>query len=113
MYALQIIVFLLVSASFTNIYITQPVLPVLQNEFGVDEVTASYTVAAVILGIAISTLPFGAMVDRFRIRSLILFSTIPIVIAGLVAAITIPIETRIEFSFARAREERLTLPIFR
>lgn len=88
MYALQIIVFLLVSASFTNIYITQPVLPVLQDEFAVDEVTASYSVAAVILGIALSNLPFGAMVDRFRIRSLVIFATFPIVIAGLLAAYT-------------------------
>ena len=33
---LQAIVFCLVAASFTAVYITQPVLPVLQVEFGVD-----------------------------------------------------------------------------
>jgi len=32
-FRLQFIVFALVSASFTNIYITQPILPVLQHEF--------------------------------------------------------------------------------
>ena len=33
---LQLIIFSLVSAAFTNIYITQPILPVLQNEFSAD-----------------------------------------------------------------------------
>ena len=32
-FRLQLIVFALVSASFTGIYITQPVLPILQREF--------------------------------------------------------------------------------
>jgi len=54
---LQITVFTLVSAAFTNIYITQPVLPVLQNEFSADMVVVSLTVSAVILGIACSKTP--------------------------------------------------------
>ena len=56
---LQIIFFALVSASFTNIYITQPVLPVLQNEFSADMVRVSFSVSTVILGIAASNLLFG------------------------------------------------------
>ena len=40
-FRLQLVIFALVSASFTNIYITQPVLPVLQNEFSADMVTVS------------------------------------------------------------------------
>ena len=62
---LQALVFGLVSASFTTIYLLQPVLPVLQVEFGVDEKEASYAISAVILGIALSNLPFGRAADRF------------------------------------------------
>ena len=56
--------FTLVSVTFTNIYITQPVLPVLQHEFSVDMVVVSLTVSAVIFGIACSNLPFGFLADR-------------------------------------------------
>jgi hypothetical protein len=53
-FTLQILVFSLVCAAFTTIYITHPVPPVLQREFRVDENRASYTIAAVILGLALS-----------------------------------------------------------
>src|SRR4051812_49646508 len=55
----QLVVSLAVSAGFATVYITQPVLPVLQREFGVDASTASLTVSAVVLGVALSNLPFG------------------------------------------------------
>mgnify|MGYP001822034887 CR=1 FL=1 len=67
---LQMVVFALVAAAFTNIYITQPVLPVLQVEFNTDTVVVSYTVAAVILGVAIATLLFGSLVDHLPIKLL-------------------------------------------
>lgn len=41
---MQLTVFALVAASFANIYITQPVLPVLQKEFDVDLVRVSFTI---------------------------------------------------------------------
>ena len=71
---LQITVFTLVSAAFTNIYITQPVLPVLQHEFSADMVVVSLTVSAVILGIACSNLPcytsfFTLLLKRRRWRA--------------------------------------------
>ena len=65
---LQVAVFALVSAAFTNIYITQPVLPVLQQEFSADLVVVSLTVSAVILGITCSNLPFGFLADRLPKR---------------------------------------------
>ncbi len=68
---LQAIVFSLVWAALTTIYITQPVLPILQLEFGVNEARASRTISAVILGIALANLPFGILSDRFRIRPII------------------------------------------
>lgn len=85
---LQFVVFALVSASFTNIYITQPVLPVLQSEFAADAIMVSYSVAAVILGIALANMPFGALVDRWPIRPIILTGTLGVAAAGMVCAIT-------------------------
>ena len=82
----QLIVFALVSAAFTNIYITQPVLPVLQREFGADMVRVSFTVSAVVLGIALSNLPFGALADRLPIRPIILAGGFMVALAGLVCA---------------------------
>ena len=70
---LQARVFLLVAATFSTIYLTQPVLPILREEFGIDAAKASLTVSAVIFGIALATLPFGLLADRLPARPIILF----------------------------------------
>jgi len=85
---LQFIVFALVSSSFTNIYLTQPVLPVLQVEFGADLVQVSFSVSAVILGMAIANLPFGMLADRFPIQPLILIGGLVVAAAGVFCALT-------------------------
>jgi len=87
-FRLQLIVFALVSASFTNIYITQPVLPVLQHEFATDMVLVSFSVSAVILGIALSNLPFGFLADRLPIHPIILTGGILVALGGLVCSVT-------------------------
>jgi len=87
-FRLQFIVFALVAASFTNIYITQPVLPVLQDEFATDMVWVSFSVSAVILGIAISNLPFGFLADRLPIHPIILTGGVLVALGGLVCAVT-------------------------
>ncbi len=85
---LQIIVFALVAASFTNIYITQPVLPVLRSEFNTDMVSVSFSVSAVILGIAVANLPFGFLADRLPIQPLILCGGLCVAAGGLICALT-------------------------
>ncbi|MHB8068619.1 MAG: MFS transporter [Desulfobaccales bacterium] len=87
-YRLQALVFALVVAAFTNIYITQPVLPVLKAEFGVSEFLASLSVSAVILGIALANLPFGLLADRSPVRPIILVGGIIITVCGLLCAAT-------------------------
>lgn len=47
-FRLQLIDFAPVSVFFTNIYITPPVLPILQTEFAVDMVLVAFSVSAVI-----------------------------------------------------------------
>lgn len=85
---IQLVVFALVSASFANIYITQPVLPILQNEFGVDLLRVSFTVSAVILGIALANLPFGSLADRLPVQPIILTGGIVVGACGLLCAMT-------------------------
>ena len=87
-FRLQLIVFALVSASFTNIYITQPVLPVLQREFSADMVMVSFSVSAVILGIALSNLPIGFLADRWPIHPMIFGGGVLVAAGGLVCALT-------------------------
>ncbi len=82
------VVFALVSASFTNIYITQPILPVLQDEFGVTPVQVSLTVSAVILGIVLSNLFFGFLADRVSIHPVILTGGLCVAAGGLISALT-------------------------
>jgi MFS transporter, YNFM family, putative membrane transport protein len=88
LFKLQLAVFSLVSASFLNIYIPQPILPVLQDEFGVTPVEVSMTVSIVILGIVISNLFFGYLADRVSIHPVILTGGICVAAGGVVAALT-------------------------
>jgi YNFM family putative membrane transporter len=81
-------VFLLVAATFSTIYLTQPVLPVLREEFGVDAAKASLTVSAVIFGIALATLPFGRLADRFPTRPIILVGGTLASLCGFLCAAT-------------------------
>ena len=98
---LQIGVFVLVASAFTNIYITQPVLTVLQQEFSSDIVTVSFTVSAVILGMALTTLPFGILVDRFPIRPIILIGGVAVALAGVAGSLTKDLDLLIALRFVQ------------
>ena len=65
-------VFALVTCTFATVYVTQPVLPILRAQFGVSPSSASLTVSAVILGMALATLPIGALADRHRTTTMML-----------------------------------------
>lgn len=96
---LQVAVFTLVSAAFTNIYITQPVLPVLQQEFAADLVVVSLTVSAVILGITCSNLPFGFLADRLPIQRIVLVGGVCVAFGGVVCALSHDLWTLIAARF--------------
>jgi MFS transporter, YNFM family, putative membrane transport protein len=86
--SLQALVFSLVAAAITTVYVTQPVLPIIQQEFGVSASQASHTVSAVILGISLANLPFGWLADRFPVRILILVGGLVVAAGGLFCAAT-------------------------
>jgi YNFM family putative membrane transporter len=87
-FTLQALVFGLVAAAISNVYITQPVLPVIETEFGVGPSLASLTVSAVILGIALANLPFGMLSDRVPVKRLILVGGGVVAVAGFCCAAT-------------------------
>ncbi len=103
---LQALVFLLVGSAFTTIYITQPVLPVLQGEFGVSEAMASLTISSVIFGIALSNLPMGRMADRYPIRPIILSGGLTVALCGFLSAAT----PRIDLLIATRFIQGLSIP---
>jgi YNFM family putative membrane transporter len=88
MRSLESRVFFLVGATISTIYLTQPVLPVLRDEFGVSASQVSMTVSAVIFGIALATLPFGRLVDRFPARPIILSGGTAASLCGFLCAAT-------------------------
>jgi YNFM family putative membrane transporter len=61
---------------------------VLRAEFGVSASVASLSVSAVILGIALASLPFGMLADRWPVRSLILIGGLVVAACGLTCAAT-------------------------
>jgi len=87
-FRLQFIVFALVAAAYTNMYLVQPVLPIMQTEFSADMVTISFTTSFVILGMALSNLPAGLFADKLPIQPIILTGGILVAVAGLICAIT-------------------------
>ena len=82
------LIFALVACAFATVYITQPVLPILQREFGLGPSTASLSVSAVILGMALTTLPIGVLADRYPARRLIVTGGLVVAAAGFVCATT-------------------------
>jgi YNFM family putative membrane transporter len=99
--ALRFAVFFLVSAGFTTIYLVQPVLPVLRLEFGVDEARASWSVSAVVLGIALSNLPFGRIADLHPVKPIIAAGGSAVAVFGLVCAFTRSMELMIACRFVQ------------
>ena len=83
----QALVFLLVASAFTVVYITQPVLPVLESEFAIDARTASLSVSMVVLAIALANLPFGALADRYPIKPIIVVGGGIVALTSLICAV--------------------------
>lgn len=98
---LQVVVFALVCAAFANIYITQPVLALVERDFAADTVQAARSVSAVLLGIALANLPFGYLADRFPVRPLVATGGIMIACAGVVAYATHDLQVLIAARFVQ------------
>lgn len=79
---------MLVTCAFATIYITQPVLPIIEAQFAIGPSAASLSVAAVIVGMTLTTLPVGMLADRYPARHLLVAGACVVAGAGLVCATT-------------------------
>jgi YNFM family putative membrane transporter len=86
--ALLALIFALVTCAFATIYVTQPVLPIVQSQFAVGPSAASLSVSSVIVGMAVTTLPIGMLADRYPIRGLMVAGASVVAGAGVICAIT-------------------------
>ena len=59
---------------FADIYITQPILPLLSREFGVPAPTAALTISVVVLMIALVSNAWGPLADAFGRKPVMVWS---------------------------------------
>lgn len=85
--SLRLAVFALTAAAYTQIYLTQPVLPVIQTEFTATPWAASLTVSLVIGGIALGQVLWGALADRLPMGPIISVGALLLAGCGLAAAL--------------------------
>jgi YNFM family putative membrane transporter len=57
-------------------------------EFGVNETIASFSISAVIFGIALSNVPLGILADRYPIKPIIMVGSSVVMVGGLLCAVT-------------------------
>ena len=74
-------------AVFSDLYITQPILPVLTARFGVPPATAGLSVSVVVLMIAVASPLWGSLSDAVGRKPVIVASTALLAIPTLAAAV--------------------------
>ncbi len=73
-------------AAYSDMYVTQPILPLLSKEFGVGAARAGLTVSAVVLAIAVASSAYGPLSDALGRRRVMAGSTALLSIATLACA---------------------------
>ncbi|MGH9587652.1 MAG: MFS transporter [Acidobacteriaceae bacterium] len=72
--------------AFLNLYVTQPMLPLLESIFHTSKSVVGLTVSAATLGVAISAPLLGALTEQMNRKRVIVASTIALAIPTLLAA---------------------------
>jgi YNFM family putative membrane transporter len=70
----MIALYLATVAVYADMYVTQPILPLLSREFGIAPATAGLTVSAVVLAIAIASSAYGPLGDALGRKPLMVWS---------------------------------------
>ena len=73
-------------AAYADMYVTQPVLPLLSREFGVGPARAGLTVSAVVLAIAATSSAYGPLSDALGRRRVMAGATAALAVATLACA---------------------------
>ncbi|HET8540740.1 MAG TPA: MFS transporter [Anaeromyxobacter sp.] len=74
-------------AAYADMYVTQPILPVLSEEFGVGAARAGLTVSAVVLAIAAASALYGPLSDAVGRRQVMAGATALLALATLACAL--------------------------
>jgi YNFM family putative membrane transporter len=74
-------------AVYADMYITQPVLPLITREFGVAPATAGLTVSAVVLAIAVSSSFYGPLGDAFGRKPVMMWSCALVALPTMLCAV--------------------------
>lgn len=72
--------------AFVNLYVTQPILPLLSHVFHATKGVVSFTVTASTLGVALAAPFMGRLADRYGRRRIIVISSLLVGVASLMAA---------------------------
>lgn len=75
-----------ITLQFSNIYSTQPILPLLSKTFHVTPAISSLTVSVVVIGLGISALIYGPLSDRIGRKPVIVFTSFALLAPTLGAA---------------------------
>ncbi|HTW85190.1 MAG TPA: MFS transporter [Candidatus Sulfotelmatobacter sp.] len=80
-------------ATFADLYVTQPLLPLLARDYGVDAATAGLTLSAVVLTTALCSSAYGPLSDVLGRRPLMVWGTVLLALAtaACAAAPSLPI----------------------
>ena len=73
-------------AAFTGLYLPQPVLPLLAQEFGLEPSRVALLISATIFGIALASPLVGVLADRFGRRNILLAGSLLLGLVTLAAA---------------------------
>lgn len=79
--------FLATVAVYADMYITQPILPLLSREFGVAPATSGLTVSAVVLAIALASSAYGPLSDRLGRKPVMVWSCVLLALPTLLCAL--------------------------
>jgi MFS transporter, YNFM family, putative membrane transport protein len=74
-------------AAYADMYVTQPILPVLSEEFGVDAARAGLSVSAVVLALAAASSLYGPLSDALGRRRVMSGATALLALATLACAL--------------------------
>src|SRR5260370_13191131 len=72
---------------FADLYITQPILPILSREFGVSPATAGLTISILVLMIALVSAPYGFLSDILGRKPVLVTSCLLLVIPTVLSAL--------------------------
>ncbi len=72
---------------FGDMYLTQPILPILSQEFGIAPATAGLSVSAVVLLIAVASVSYGSLSDSLGRKPVMVWSTALLTLPTLLCAL--------------------------